>query len=122
MIGHHHVGIADLLVDPKRLYEIDIAFVREDLHKVVAMPANVAEVHVEDLLASSEVADDVKNLDTRILEIFGDGPLAEVEPVPGTLLNGNESLEPVDCAQNAIHTLIAFRRHPRILRVAGHAD
>src|ERR1017187_2053090 len=96
MIGHHHVGIANLLVDPKRLHEIDIAFVGEDLHKVVAMSANVAEVHVEDLLSRAEVADDVKDFNARIVNSFRDRSLTEIEPVPGTFLNGDESLEAVD--------------------------
>ena len=99
MIGHEHVGIADLLVDVNGLHEIDVAFVGIDLDEVVAMAADIAEVHVEDLLARAEVADDIEDFDARILEIFRDGSLAEVEAVIRALLDGDEFLEPVDRAR-----------------------
>ena len=59
VIGHEHVGIADLFVDVDGFDEIDVALVGEDFDEVVAMAADVAEVYVEDLLAGAEVADDV---------------------------------------------------------------
>ena len=61
VVGHEHVGIADLLVHLDRLHEIDVAFVGKDLDEVVAMAANVAEMDVEDFFARAEVADDVED-------------------------------------------------------------
>src|SRR5579863_7472133 len=61
MIRHQQVRITNFLVHLNGLDEIDIAFVREHLHKVVAMSADVAEMHVEDFLARSEVSKDRKS-------------------------------------------------------------
>src|ERR1700674_522041 len=108
MIGHEHVGIADLLVNLDRFDEIDIAFVREDLDKIVSVTPDITKVYVEDFLASAEITNNIENLHRRVLEIFGDGSLAEVKPVVGALLNGDKFLEPIDCAQHPVYTLIPF--------------
>jgi hypothetical protein len=122
MIGHKHVWIINLLVNLDRFDEVDIAFVREDLDKVVAVPTNVAKVYVEDFLARAKKSNHIKYLHCWVLEIFGDGPLAKVKPVVSTLLDGDEFLEPVHGAQHSVYALISFRRHTRILRMAGHSN
>src|ERR1700682_99753 len=55
MVGHQHVWITDFFVDLNGLDEIDIAFVRINLDKLVPMPADITEVDVEDLLARAKV-------------------------------------------------------------------
>src|SRR5580693_1373722 len=122
VIGHKHVGITNLLVNLDCFDEVDFAFVREDLDKVVAVAANVAKVHVEDFLACAKISNHIKYLHRWVLEIFGDGSLAKVKPVVSTLLDGNEFLEPVHSAQHSVYALISFRRHTRILRMAGHSN
>src|SRR5580658_2856484 len=122
MIGHEHILIPDFLVHLDRFHKIDIAFVREDLHKVIAVPANVAKVYVEDLLALTEVADHVEDLHAWILKILGDSSLAEVQSMIGALTDRDELLQPIDGAKHAIHALIALGRNARILRMAGHAN
>ena len=110
VVGHQHVGVADLLVDVDGFDEIHVAFVGIDFDEVVAMAANVAEMHVENLLARAEVADDVEDFDVGIFEIFGDGSLAKVQAVIGALLNSDELFESVDGAEHAMHALVALRR------------
>src|SRR3954468_3223801 len=59
MVRHQQVRIADFPVDLYRLNKIDVAFVRIDLHKIVTMPPDIAEMDVEDLLARAEIADHI---------------------------------------------------------------
>src|ERR1019366_4617116 len=122
MIGHQHVGIANLLVHLDRLHKVDIALIRKHLDKVVPAPANIAEMDVEYLFARAKVANHIKYLDARILQVLRDGSLAEVQAVVGALLNGDKPLQSVDSAQHALNTLIAFRRNAGVLRMAGHAN
>ena len=122
MIGHKHVGITNLLVNLDRFDEVDISFVGEDLNKIVSVATDVAEVHIEDFLASAEISNHIKNFHPWVVEIFGDGSLAEVKPMVNAFLNGDEFLEPVDSAQHPGYALIPFRRHARILRMAGHSN
>src|SRR5580700_8434808 len=122
MIGHKHVGITNLLVNLDRFDEVDISFVGEDLNKIVSVATDVAEVHIEAFLASAEISNHIKNFHPWVVEIFGDGSLAEVKPMVNAFLNGDEFLEPVDSAQHPGYALIPFRRHARILRMAGHSN
>src|SRR5580658_3865824 len=122
VIGHKHVWITDLLINLDRFDKVDITFVREDLDEVVAVAANVAKVHVENFLASAKISNHIKYLHRWVLEIFGDGPLAKVKAVVSTLLDGDEFLEPIHGAQHSVYPLISFRRHARILRMAGHSN
>ena len=122
VIGHQHVGVANLFVDLDRLDEIDVAFVGIDFDELIAMPADVAEMNIEDLFARAEVADDIEDFDARIREHLRDCALAEVEPMMGTFVDADKFLEPVDGAQNSGDALISFGRHTRIVRVAGHAN
>src|ERR1019366_6953433 len=89
-----------------------ITFVREDLNKVITVSTNVSEMYVEDLLARTEVTDDIKNLHAWILKILRDSSLAEVKPMIGTLPNRDEFLEPVDGAEHAIAALVALGGTP----------
>src|SRR5262245_39520673 len=122
MIGHHHVRIPDFLVDHHGLDKVDVAFVRIDLLKTVALPANVPEMDVEDLLARTEVTNHIEDFLARILAHYRDGSLAEVQSMVGTLLDGDELFESVDRPEHGIHALVPFRRHTWIVRMAGHAN
>src|ERR1035438_7559023 len=101
MIGHEHIGVADFLVHLDCFHKVDITFVREDLNKVITVSTNVSEMYVEDLLARTEVTDDIKNLHAWILKILRDSSLAEVKSMIGTLPNRDEFLEPVDGAERS---------------------
>jgi hypothetical protein len=50
VVGHQQIRISDFTVHPDHFDEIDVTLVRVDLNKVVAMPANVAKVRIENLL------------------------------------------------------------------------
>ena len=77
---------------------------------------------VEDLLAASEVADDVVDFFAGVFEHFGDGSLAEVEAVVGVLVHGLELLEPVDGAHDAGNSAVFVVFDAGVLWVAGHLD
>src|SRR5207302_10161858 len=120
--GHQKVGVAHITVHLDCLYEIDVALVRERFDEVVAMPANIAEMDVEDLFAGAEVTDYVIELLTRLVEHLGDGALAEIQPVIGAFFDGDEFLESVDRAKHAVDALVTLRRNAGVVRMASHAD
>src|SRR5215469_17823913 len=62
VVRHEQARIADLFVKPDRLDKVNIAFVREDLNELIAMASDIPEVNIENLPASSEVANDVEDL------------------------------------------------------------
>src|SRR5262245_35300087 len=68
VIRHHHPFVTNLLVDPHRLEHVNITIVDERLLKIQELAFDVPEVHVEDLLALTEVPDYVKNLSPGILQ------------------------------------------------------
>src|SRR6185312_3030397 len=115
-------GIADLFIHAESFDEIDVAFIGIGLDEVVAMAPDVAEVDIENLLARSEVADHVIDFLAGIGQHFGDGPLAEVQSVIFAFANRDELLQAIHRAEYGVDALIAFGRHTRIVRVAGHAD
>lgn len=43
MVGHQHPCIAHFFVHLQRLHKIHIAFVRENFHEIVAVPADVMQ-------------------------------------------------------------------------------
>src|ERR1051325_3252637 len=123
MIRHDHVRITHLPVRQHRLDHIHIPLVRIDLHKIVAMPANVSEVNIEDLLPLPEIPNDVEDFLPRFGEHLADRPLAEIQPVIRTLRNRHKLLQPLHRPQHRIHSLPPrHRRHGRIIRVARYAD
>src|ERR1700744_1745419 len=67
VIGHEHVLVSDLFVDLQGSDEIDVPVVRIRLAKVVAVPSNITEMHVEDLVAAAEITDHTKDLDARVV-------------------------------------------------------
>src|SRR5260221_1947312 len=95
MIGHHHAVVADLLVDAHRLQHVHAAVVDERLAEVEDLSLDIAKVHVENLLARTEVADDVEDLLAGILELLRHGALAEIQAVVRARLDGHEALQPV---------------------------
>src|ERR1700720_1094963 len=104
VVGHQHARIANLFVNLDGLHEVDITFIRVYFDEIVAMAANIAEVHIEDLLPHTEVTDHVKNLLAGVLEHLGYRALAEVEPVVWTLLDGDELFQAVRRPENAVNT------------------
>src|SRR5688572_21134530 len=62
VVRHHHAVVADFLVDAHRLQHVDAAVVDEGLTEVEEAPFDVAEVHVENLLARAEIADYIVDL------------------------------------------------------------
>ena len=71
-----------------------VAVVMEGLDEVVASAADIAEVHVEDLLARPEIADHVDDFLAGIGQHFRYRPLAEIQPVPRALMHLNEPTFP----------------------------
>src|SRR5215475_8109305 len=61
VVGHQHVGVADIAVDGERAGHVHVAFVRESFHKVELASFDVAEMHVEDLAPRAEPADYVED-------------------------------------------------------------
>src|SRR5450631_1970043 len=104
------------------LTKIDIAFIREHLHKLVAMSADIAEVHVEDLLAEAKVSNDVEDLLPRIPQHFRNRSLAKVQTVIRALLDRYELLQTIHRSQYAHNALVTVGRHSRIVRVASNSD
>src|SRR5581483_6252735 len=94
MIGHQEILIADFAIDFQRLDEIHIALVRKHLgDEIVAAAADIAEMDIEDLLAAAEPADHIADLVIGMIEALGYGALAEVQPVIGAFVQGDELLE-----------------------------
>ena len=79
VVGHQQVRVADLFVHLYGPDEIDVALVRVHFHEIVAPPADVAEMHVEDLLARAEIADQVVDFLAGVVEHLGHRALAEVQ-------------------------------------------
>src|SRR2546430_8981396 len=90
VVGHQHAGIPNLFVNLNGFHEVDITLIRVYFDEIVAMAANIAEVHIEYLLPQTEVTYHVKNLLAWGLEHLGYRALAEVESVIGTLLDRDE--------------------------------
>jgi len=82
VVGHQHVGVADIAVGGERVGHIHVALDGEGLHEVELAPFDVAEMHIEYLAALAEPADHAEDLAGRIVEHLGDGVLAEIEPGP----------------------------------------
>src|SRR5277367_3556457 len=78
MIRHQHIGITDLFVDLDGFYEVNVPLIGKNLHKIVAMAADVAEMYVEYLVARTEVANDVVDFYAWILQHLRDRALAEI--------------------------------------------
>jgi len=49
VVGHQHVGVADIAIGGERAGHVHVAFVGEGLHEVELLPFDVAEMDVEDL-------------------------------------------------------------------------
>ena len=79
------------------------------------------EVHVEDLFAAAEVADDVEDLFARIVEHLGDRALAEVEAVVRTLVHVYE-LRQAGGRTQYTGDATKTRRRVRVVRVACNSD
>src|SRR5262249_23177719 len=77
VVGHQHVGVADIAVDAERAGHVHVAFVRERFHKVELASFDVAEMHVEDLAPRAEPADYVEDLAGRVVEHLGHRTLTE---------------------------------------------
>jgi len=86
-------------------------------------PSIFAEMHVEDLLARSEIADHVKDLLATLLELLGPSPLAEVQAVVRAFPDRHELLGSVGRSQDGIDPAPARAPgHSRILAVTGQPD
>src|SRR5579862_8841215 len=57
MVGHDHPIVTDLLIDAHGPDHIHVAIVGEGFLKVQEPPFDIAEMYVEDLAATAEVAD-----------------------------------------------------------------
>ena len=84
--------------------------------EVVAVAANVPEVHIEDLLAATEIADRVQNLHLRILQHFADRALAEVQAVIGAGRDVDEAPESIDTAEHRFDPAKALPLPARSIR------
>src|ERR1700733_14216368 len=62
VVRHEHIGITDLFVHLNGFYKVDVPFIGIDLQEIIPMAANIAEVHIEDLVARTEIADDIVDL------------------------------------------------------------
>src|SRR5207253_8588666 len=119
--GPHHAVVADFLVHPHGLQHVDVPIVDERLLEVEEAAADVAEVHVEDLLARAEPADDVVDLLSGLLQHLADGALTEIQSVVRALGDADEALEAVDRSEHGLDALIAAAaRHARTLRMTGN--
>ena len=81
MVGHQHIGVVRAVEDLCELMHVDIALVGPDLDEVVEATADIAKVHVEDLLALREVFDDRRQFLTGVFQAFGSDAAAEVKAV-----------------------------------------
>src|ERR1700722_7165222 len=122
MVGHEHVLVAHFFVDLKSFDKVNVPFIRIGFDKVVAMAANVAEVHVENLISRAEVANHVEDLSAGVGKHLADGALAKIEAVIGILLNLDEPLDPIDGSENTLYSLITGRGNARIVRMQGHTN
>src|SRR3984893_2926506 len=118
VVGHQHVGVADIAIGGERTGHVDVALVGEGLDEVELLPLDVAEMHVEDLAALAEPADHLEDLAGGVVEHLGDVALTEIEPVIGALVHLHEALQPLDGAEHAGDAAIAGRR-VGVVRMAG---
>src|SRR5207247_10820065 len=95
-----------------RLQHVHVAVIDERFLKIEEPAADVAEMDVEDLLASAEPADDVEDLIARLLEHLSDRTLAEVEAVVRALGDGDEPLEAFDAAEHGLDALKSAAARP----------
>jgi serine/threonine protein kinase len=65
------------------------------------MSADIATMHVEDLLARAEISNHVEDFLPGIVQHFRDGSLAEIQTVIRVLLDANEFLQTIHCSQYA---------------------
>jgi len=81
VVRHQEVGVPHLFICLDGFDQIDVTTVRVGLHKLVAVPADVTEMHVENLLARAEITDHVVDFLARLVQHLRHRALAEVEPV-----------------------------------------
>lgn len=105
MVGHHQIGIIHLFKNLECFDEVDIDLVRVELLKIIAVAADVPEVHVEDLIPHTEIPDHVVNFLAGIIQHFWDRTLAEIQPVMRALFDRAEPLQRVRGAQHADQSL-----------------
>src|SRR5580700_5444670 len=80
---------------------------------------NVAEMHVEDLLARAEVADDVEDFTARIFEHFRHCSLAEIQAVVRAGIDLNESFQTIHAAEHPVNAAEAIARwHSGVMGMA----
>ena len=118
MVGHQHVGVADIAIGGERARHVHIALVGEGLHEVELLPFDVAEMDVEDLGPLAEPVDHCEDLARRVVEHLGDRPLAEIEPVIGAFVHLDKALQPRDGAEHPGHAAIPGWR-VGVVRMAG---
>src|ERR1700720_4094248 len=68
VVGHQHVGVADIAISGEGAGHIHVALVGEGLHEVELMSLDVAEMDVEDLAALAKPADYGEDLVGRVVE------------------------------------------------------
>src|SRR4051794_37117931 len=78
MIGHQHAIVAHFFVNMDCFQHVDVARIGECLLELQESAVNVSEMHVEDLLPRSEIANHVEDLRSGALEHFRDSSLAEI--------------------------------------------
>src|SRR3954465_5149208 len=121
MVRHQHPGESNFLVDAHRLQHVDVAVVDERFLEAQEPAANVSEMHVEDLVARTEVADHVVDFFPRFGQHLADRALAEIEAVIRARTDADKPFEAVNVAEYRLNPSKSFpTRHPGILRVTGH--
>src|SRR5262249_33289064 len=109
MVGHQHAVVADIFVNANSFDEIYIPIVGEGLLKIEKAASDVAEVNVEDLFATAEVADHVEDLGAGVLQHLRDCSLAEIQSVVWTGFDFDEALQSVHTAEHAVYATKALR-------------
>jgi hypothetical protein len=87
VVWHQHAVISNVSVSLDGPRKIDIAIIREALcNEVVAVPLDISEVDIEDLLTFSEPANYVKDLPSGIVQHFTHSHLEKIEAMVWTLM------------------------------------
>ncbi len=81
VVGHQRAVVPNFFVDARGPQHVDAAVVDEGFAEIQAAAFDVAEVHIEDLLARSEVANHVVDLLAWLFELLRHGALTEVQAV-----------------------------------------
>ena len=101
MIGHNHIFIADFFERPQSLEHIHIALIGKHLDKIAKPALDIAEMHIENLLALSKITDHIIGVRTGIFQALGHTAQAKIQSIIRTIVQIDKLLKTIYHTEHA---------------------